>query len=178
MEKEEKKKVVINRREIEVPEGYKVVIDEEGIKVVPDRRSGKEPTKVVQAGTDVPESVVRELRSVGLEFDEEKMRRNVATIGQVEYFVGAVGAVVIGIIATIVGILISLHTGNVIGVPFVLGGLFFLLIGVLMLEPLIVRQDRRVYPFPKTEQSNYTDEEWKNLKEGLIILEPPKTNKE
>jgi len=40
------KKVVINGQEIEVPGGYKVVIDEEGIKVLPKEENEK-PVKSV-----------------------------------------------------------------------------------------------------------------------------------
>jgi len=185
MEKEEKKKkVVINGQEIEVPEGYEVVVEGERIRVVP--KEDKETVKVVQAGEDVPESVVRTLKSVGLSFNEEKMRENVAKIGQVEYVVSGAIQVLAGMVFIIVGILLLFYGDSflkMMGIVFVLGGLFSLWIGALELEPLISPQDGggkeenlRVYPYPKTKR-NYTDEEWEEIKEGLIIIEDHKETK-
>jgi len=101
---ERKNRVVrINGQEIEVPEGYEVVVEGERIRVVPKEK--KEPMKVVQAGTDIPEATVRELKSVGLEFDEEKMKENIATIERADFFVSLWSSYIFGLIFLGAGLL-------------------------------------------------------------------------
>jgi len=147
---EEKKKVVINGQEIEVPEGYEVLVEGERIRVVP-KEEKKEPVRVVQAGEDVPESVVRTLRSVSLSFDEEMMRRNVAKINKVEYVGGAVASIFWGVFFTVVGVcafvvlilkwnkntLVPLYVPLLFGISFSLGGLYGIWKGILLLTPIL-----------------------------------------
>jgi len=151
MEKEEKKKVVINGQEIEVPEGYEVVVEGERIRVVP-KEEKKETVKVVHAGEEVPEATVRTLKSVSLSFDEEKMKRNVATINKVEYVAGAVLAVFLGVLFTVAGVFylgagilagnsaedkLLLYVALVFGLFLSLGGLFSIWKGILLLNPIL-----------------------------------------
>jgi len=138
MEKE-KNKVVINGQEIEVPEGYEVVVDGERIRVVP--KEDKEPMRVVQAGEDIPEATVRTLRSVGLSFNEERMRRNVSALNKVEYVGAGVGGIIGGLVLVVAGLLFLFLDSDpfgkfLLGIPFIVFGSFSVWKGIMILSPL------------------------------------------
>jgi len=134
MEKVEKKnKVVINGQEIEVPEGYEVVVEGERIKVVP--KEDKETVKVVHAGEDIPESVVRTLKSVGLEFNEETMKKNVSAIGKAGFFIEMLFVIGVGIFFAITGIMFLMEGELFGGIGFTVMGSLAVIFGILYLTP-------------------------------------------
>jgi len=140
MEKVERKnRVVINGQEIEVPEGYEVVVEGERIRVVP--KEEKEPVKVVQAGEDIPDATVRTLKSVGLSFNEEKMRRNVSALSKVKYVGEGVGGIIGGSVLVVVGLLFLFLDSDpfgkfLLGIPFIVFGSFLVWKGIMILGPL------------------------------------------
>jgi len=131
---EQKKVVKINGQEIEVPEGFEVVVTKSGnIRVV--RSNSQDIQKVRMTEVDISEIALSEAKSIDLPVDEKVLKKNVKKLYRLNFYAQLIVGVLAGLIFTgiSIGILVVSYVIMTEEHPSITGGLFLSFIGLLVL---------------------------------------------
>jgi len=115
---EGKKIIKINGQEIEVPEGFEVIIDSQNnIRVVESKQTSKdrdlvEPVNVVLTGTDIPKYIDNTLQSIGMQYNRELLKKNVAEVERAGYIVENFLGMIVPLAIVIVILIVALGSGD------------------------------------------------------------------
>lgn len=144
--------VKVNGKEIEVPEGFDVVIEKNGsIRISKSNYNANKLQGVVIKGTDIPEAASYELKSIDMSFNEEKFKSNVSIVSRVGYIIGCLAGIIFpagAMIFTLIFLIYKFVEGNnaqkifwsIIGIPLIMGCIYAIWESLMYITPIKFRR--------------------------------------